>query len=767
MSSRQFMSAAVLTLAVAGSLVGVPAHGADQVVNGGFDEGATNPWWATQNLVPSLAVADGRLCMKVPGIDGTVNPWDAIVGQNDFKLKKGEGYTFSFTASGDPRGPVRALVQMPVDPYTSYVSATPLALPEGGTTTVQFTSPVDRDDAQIVFQVGGALRPWTLCLDNVSLTGGTEVGAYAPETGPIVRINQVGYLPDGPKKATIVSDAAEPLAFEVMDSSGAVVFSGTTIPRGMDESAGLSVHVADFSAVTAPGTGYAVRAAGETSYPFAIDRSLYDPLRIDALSYFYPVRSGIEIDPKVAGEGYGRPAGHVSRPGDGVANKGDFAVPCQQASVSQLIYGEPWTCDYTLDVVGGWYDAGDHGKYVVNGGISVAQLMTAYERALYGPGKWLTALTDDTLRIPEHGNYVYDILDEARWELEWMERMIVPAGKPLAGMVHHKVHDNQWTGLPLMPHNDDKVRELHRPSTAATLNVAATFAQGARIFHDMDPALSARLLSEARTAYAAAKANPALYAPPEDGNSGGGPYNDDDVSDEFYWAAVNLYITTGEEPYLSDAVASPHWSSDVFRPEGFDWGHVAGLARLQLSIGNFRFRGDYLDMVKQSIIDAADRFLHIQASQPFGQPYAPPSGQYDWGSNHLVIQNALVMARAYDLTEQKKYRDGALEAMDYIFGRNALNKSYVTGWGTDFSQNQHSRWFANQINAELPHPPKGSLAGGPNSGIQDPVAQGLFATGGCAPQTCYVDDIESWSTNEITVNWNAALGQMASWLADQ
>jgi endoglucanase len=313
---------------------------------------------------------------------------------------------------------------------------------------------------------------------------------------------------------------------------------------------------------------------------------------------------------------------------------------------------------------------------------------------------------------------------------------------------------------------DDKLRELHRPSTAATLNAAAVFAQGARIFHDMDAALSSRLLEKARIAYAAAKANPTLYAPVEDGNSGGGPYNDNDVSDEFYWAAVNLYITTGEEQYLEDALASPHWAGDVFRPDGFDWGHVAGLARLQLSIGNFRFRADYIDLVRQSIIEAADRFLEMQAREPFGQPYAPSSGKYDWGSNHLVIQNALVMARAYDLTDDRKYRDGALEAMDYILGRNALNMSYVTGYGTKFSENQHSRWFAHQANAELPHPPKGSLAGGPNSSIQDPIAQQLFGAQGCAPQTCYTDHIESWSTNEITINWNAALGQMASWLAD-
>ncbi|MDQ2705984.1 MAG: glycoside hydrolase family 9 protein, partial [Pseudomonadota bacterium] len=139
----------------------------------------------------------------------------------------------------------------------------------------------------------------------------------------------------------------------------------------------------------------------------------------------------------------------------------------------------------------------------------------------------------------------------------------------------------------------------------------------------------------------------------------------------------------------------------------------------------------------------------------------------DWGSSHLVIQNALVLASAYDISGRDKYRDGAIEAMDYIFGRNALNLSYVTGYGDKFVHNQHSRWFAKSANADFPEPPVGSLAGGPNSSIQDPVAQGLFGEPGCAPQLSYVDDIQAWSVNEITINWNAALAQLAAFVAEQ
>jgi endoglucanase len=586
--------------------------------------------------------------------------------------------------------------------------------------------------------------------------------AQAPDTGPRVRVNQLGYLPDGPKRATLVTDAESSLGFTLVDATGTTVFSSKTVPRGLDASAGVKVHSLDFSDYATAGKAYVVTVDGQTSHPFDIDPALYQTLPIDAASYYYPVRSGIEILETIAGPGYGRPAGHVGAPGDGGINKGDKAVPCQAPASSLKAYGEAWTCDYTLDVTGGWYDAGDHGKYVVNGGISVAQLMASWDR----PSN-RNRLGDTTLRIPEHGNGVPDILDEARWELDWMLKMQVPEGEDLAGFLHHKIHDNEWTGIPLLPHEDPKVRELHRPSTAATLNFAAVAAQGSRIFRPYDEEFADLLLRQGKIAWRVARAAKNIYAPAEDGNSGGGPYNDAELRDEYYWAAAEIYLATSDAGYLDYLRNSPHWKGDVFRPEGFDWGNVAAFARMQLALHGSALPGKDRDAIVQSVLEGADRLIDVAEDQPFGHPYAPSSGKYDWGSSHLVIQNALVLATAYDLSGEQKYRQAALEAADYIFGRNALNLSYVTGYGEHFARNQHSRWFARSVRADLPHPPNGSLSGGPNSSIQDPVAQRLFGETGCAPQTCYVDDIESWSTNEITINWNAALTQFAAWLADQ
>ncbi|MEV0715271.1 glycoside hydrolase family 9 protein [Asanoa sp. NPDC050611] len=719
------------------ALAGAPAaaEGPEQIVNGTFDNGHA-PWWATGNL--TLDSSSGQLCADVPG--GTVNPWDAIIGQDNVPLVAGETYEFRFFATATPARVGKALIQLPVDPYTQYLSATPELSVSGNDYTYTFTSPVDLPNAQVAFQIGGSATPWRICLDNVSLQGGAEPEEYVPDTGPRVRVNQVGYLLHGPKNATLVTEATTPVPWQLKNAAGTVVARGTSTPRGVDASSGQNVQTISM-AYARKGTGYTLVADGETSRPFDIGTDFYEQLRLDALKFYYTQRSGVPIDDALR-PGYGRPAGHV-----GVApNLGDTDVPCQ-----------PGVCDYRLDVSGGWYDAGDHGKYVVNGGISVHQLMSEYERV----GQSWT-LRDGTLALPESGNRVPDILDEARFEQEFLLKMQVPAGQPYAGMAHHKIHDAAWTGLPLLPHLDPQPRELHRVSTAATLNLAATAAQAARVFRPFDKRFAQRNLAAAKAAWAAAKANPALYADPADG-VGGGAYNDDDVTDEFYWAAAELYITTGDRVYRDAILASPVHTADIWRDRGFDWGHTAQLGRIDLATLPNKLPDRH--RVRASVVAGADRYLATARAHPYGIPYAPAENTFDWGSNNLVLNNAVVLAAAYDITGRDRYRDGVLETMDYIFGRNALNQSYVTGYGEVASHNQHSRWYARQLNPDLPNPPRGTLSGGPNSSIQDPVAQQKLQ--GCAPQFCYIDDIESWSTNELTINWNAPLAWIAGFVADQ
>jgi endoglucanase len=461
----------------------IPAHAAadEMLPDPAFAQPTlVGEWWATPNI--KAEYRPGSLCGQVAG--GAAQPWDAILGFNGLSLSKGERYRLSITVSGDPGGPMRALAQKAEEPWTAEGEITRRVGDGQQTLTEDFTAAETHASAQLVFQLGGSDTPWRFCLHAASLQSGQKPVATAGSgsMSPI-RVNQTAYLPGGPKRANLVRADRAPLAWELISASGAKVASGRTSANGRDTSSGLEVHIIDFSDFDTQGQGYRLTVGGETSPPFSISHEAYASLRKDALSYFYKVRSGIEIEAEFAGEAYARPAGHVGlRP-----NRGDTSVGCVDARAARTIYGEAWGCGYKLNVAGGWYDAGDFGKYVVNGGIAAAQLLASYERALHYSGGGSPALSDRLVRIPEAGNGLPDILDEARWELDFLCLMTVPEGEPFAGMAHHKIHGNRWTIGPILPHLDREERVLHRPSTAATLNLAAAAAQGARLFARHDP----------------------------------------------------------------------------------------------------------------------------------------------------------------------------------------------------------------------------------------------------------------------------------------
>ncbi|MFP5076785.1 glycoside hydrolase family 9 protein [Rhizobium sp. YIM 134829] len=741
------------------ALIALPAFADEQILDGRFENGR-DQFWASGGV--TLSRSPGRLCLDVPAGG---KPWERLVGVDDLHLETNQSYRLTMRADGDVR-PFPVLVQRAVEPWTE--QARLMLKPGAEPTSIDFT-PRDNQPSQLVLQLGGAETAYHLCLHDVSLKPAAPQSATAgktarePETGigkvQLIAVNQAGYLPTGPKRATLLTTTEAPLRFLLIDGSGLRVASGITQPTGFDKTAGAMTQVIDFTDVPARGANFHLEVGGLRSEPFPIRADLYQALRVDALSWFYPQRSGIEIKADIAGEDYARAAGHVGvRP-----NQGDTAVGCLSGSLATTLYGG-WTCDYRLDVSGGWYDAGDQGKYAVTGAIAAAQLLGAYERALATGAK--AAMKDGLARLPEAGNGKPDLLDEARYELDFLLRLQVPAGKPLAGMVHHKVHDTSWTEVPMLPAEDPKPRALHRPSTAATLDLAAVAAQGARLFAATDKAYAEKLLMAARTAYSAAKAHPDLFAPTSDGQQGGGDYQDDDISDEGFWAASELFITTGDADFLADAKASEHWEGSSFvLPAAFDWRSVAGLARIDLALYGSKLPADDRQYLRSAILEAGAAYLALQQGEPFGHAYHPEDDAYNWGSNQMLLQNMLVMAAAFDLSQEPSLLKGIRESMDYLLGRNALGFSYITGYGRRAASNQHSRWYAHQLDASLPNPPPGTLAGGPNSTLVDEVAKRQLK--GCAPQRCYLDEIKAWGSNEMAINWNAPLVAVASFLADR
>ncbi|MDO5559599.1 MAG: glycoside hydrolase family 9 protein [Oscillospiraceae bacterium] len=659
-----------------------------------------------------------------------------------------------------------------------------------------------------------------LSFDNMSLIDETSYGIDPPHPDPYVyrdiSVNQLGYITDLKKQATYAPSNGETgrhrepvsasgtVPFEIK-KGGTSVYKGTSKAATKDADSGNYTYVLDFSDFKTEGTGYTITVDGQESYPFSIGEGsdVYEGLLEDSLNYFYLNRSGVPIESKyVVANNYDsqvKSANAQSVNGTALTKN---SLARAAGHTKDVAYVQPeWVYRYASaadvdkslaqDVTGGWYDAGDYGKYVVNGGISVWTLMNIYERALANGTQ--DRYKDGSMVIPESSNGAPDLLDEVKVEMDFFLRMIVKSGEK-KGMVYHKMHDYKWTGLAVSPeqstNTEDMIRIIKPPTTPATLNVAATAAQFARLYKDYDAAYADECLSAAKAAYEAAKKFDKEIAP-LDTNFGGGPYGDTYFMDDFYWAACELYITTGDESYLNDMKASTHYlecptlltggenSGDI---GSFNWGNTQGLGTISLALNAGRIPADISKIVFDNIPKAADKFLEIEDSQGYGDPFGQSSmmisskadgtehtiGGYTWGSNSFVINNAVVLALAYNITGDKKYADGAVTAIDYIFGRNPNEISYVTGYGTHHTTFVHHRYWSGQLDADqFPVAPSGVMSGGPNSGLQDPYVKGSgYVAGQMAPQLCYLDHIEAWSTNECTVNWNAPLAWMADFVED-
>ncbi|MCK6261653.1 glycoside hydrolase family 9 protein [Vibrio sp. ZSDE26] len=726
----------------------------EMLTNGNFEKELAH-WWVAGT---SVSVNNAEACATISSAGS--NPWDVILGHANIGLAQGNDYHISFEAKANIPTQVKTLIQHEGPPYTHYfVTQTKLA-PEWQSYSYEFNQELPNDaGAEFQFQMG-AQKEAVVCVKNVSING--EPYVEDRSVSPL-RVNQVGFLPLADKKAFFASDSSEPLRWKLLDSNGINIDMGRTIPFGFNKASGEMVHHIDLSYLKTEQQGLKLKIDDIESFTFDISPSIYAEMKHDALSYFYQNRSGIEIDAKyVQRNNLARPAGHPSD-----------VVSCFDKTDA---WGNKWPgCDFEIDVTGGWYDAGDHGKYTVNSGITTWTLLNLYER-----GIWLdhvdVPFPDGSVQIPENNNGVNDLLDEARWNIEFMLSMQIPEGKKVfapvgnqsaseklslseidaSNLVFHKIADESWTGIPLAPHQDKENRHVGQPSTAATLNVAAIGAQCARIWKSIDSAFSQQCLKAAENAWKAANNNPEIYA--YNNFLGSGPYDDLELADEFYWAAAELFITTGEKHYQDEVENSPlhldtpkgniETTGDIF------WQYTSPLATLSLALVPNKLDKSQINQARKNIISTAKAYQEQVSKEGYAIPYSVE--EYPWGSNSNLANRGIFLIYGYDYSGDVAFIKAAANGMDYILGGNPLNISYVTGYGQYSVEQPHHRFWANVASDSFPKPAPGALIGGPNStSFSDPIASGM--QGNCIGQTCFVDKIGAWTMNEITINWNAPL----------
>ena len=798
------MAVTLVFLQVLTAVFSFPMHvsAGEMLGENDFDSGKGLPWHICESATAKMdfEIDDGvyRITIINPGgaSNGGEDRWDCQFRHRGLTIVSGHTYHVHYeikasnsgkfyTKIGNLAGDVEVWHNMS-NGYDLDATWDPININanEWMKVDLTFTASQSIDVAEWAFHLGGDGQYTNgVCFpagtviefDNMSLIDETsnehdyhEQPAYA-RSG--ILVNQVGYIPGMEKTAVLISDSKDPVEFSVVDAAGETVYEGKSVVFGYDEDSGDNVHTIDFSDLDTPGTYQIISGDGNASWVFGIGVSrMYSSMLYDSLNYFYQNRSAINIEsayisslPVTGGgspESLARPAGHNP----------------DNASVLN-VWGYSGNTG-SVDVTGGWYDAGDHGKYVVNGGVSVWILQNMYETALATGMESVYA--DGTMLIPENSNSYPDILDEARWEMEWMLKMQVSGGE-YDGMVYHKVTDEKWTGLAVAPADDPQPRVLYPPTTAATLNLAACAAQSARLWRGIDNDFADECLRAAEKAYAAALEHPDMYAPIQD-TPGGGAYGDDVVSDEFYWAACELFVTTGSSDYFNDIKSSPFYlkvlndlsggeSVDTFG--AFDWGHTATLGTVSLVLTENDLPSKDLDNVVSNLTAAADVMIAMENGQGYGIPYGSTTLSssdsevgYQWGSNSFILDNSMVLAFAYLKTGDVKYMNAAISAMDYILGKNANDCSYVTGYGSHYAMYPHHRFWANLIDDSFPAAPAGVLVGGPNSGMQDPWVRGMgWKRGTIPPAKCYLDHIEAYSANECAINWNAPLAWMTAFIA--
>jgi len=549
----------------------------------------------------------------------------------------------------------------------------------------------------------------------------------APDTG--IKLNQLGFLPAAQKLAVVPGDAQA--RFSVLDAaSGKTVLEGSMAGAATWDASGERVRVADFSTLRTPGR-YRLRVEGlPDSAPFAVGPDVYRELDIAAIRSYTLNRSGIALTSAVAGP-YARPLGH----------------PDTRVLVHPSAASGKRPAGTVIASPKGWYDAGDYNKYIVNSGISTYTLLAAYE---HFPA-WFDRLA---LNLPESGNGLPDILNEALWNLEWMITMQDPED----GGVYHKLTNKAFDPF-VMPDQAATPRYVVQKTTAAALDFAAVMAAASRVlalFDQQQPgrqlSRSARYLAAAEAAWRWAEAHPnVLYQQPADILTGG--YGDKNVDDEFAWAATELLVATGKDAYRPRALSFTG-TAEQTEP---GWADVAMLGWISLLENRKRLpQGVDTGPARRQLLAVADTLAaHWKAS-----PYRVSMLRKElvWGSNAVILNQALMLVAAYRLDPRPDYLNAAQSALDYVLGRNGPGVSFVTGFGTRSPQHPHHRPSeADGIAAPFP----GMLVGGPNPGQQD-RAGCRVAYPSALPALSWLDDMCSYASNEVAINWNAPLVYVAA-----
>lgn len=563
------------------------------------------------------------------------------------------------------------------------------------------------------------------------------LAAKAQPAAENIRLNQLGFYPSAPKVAVIVGEEAREHFFIKTPNGSKTVFTGKLSKPQPAEFSKRITRVADFSAFQQPGT-YVLEVPGTgQSYTFEIKPRVHQEVAAAAIKGFYFQRVSTALPEAYAGQ-WQRPAGH----------------PDTQVQVHPSAASEQRPAGTVIAGPRGWYDAGDYNKYIVNSGITMGTLLSAYE-------DFPAHFKAQQLNIPESDNSVPDLLDEVLWNLRWMLTM----QDPHDGGIYHKLTTANFEGM-VMPADARNQRYVVQKSTAATLDFAAVMAQASRVYTtyaEEFPGLADSCLTAATRAWEWAQKNPNVVYDQEAINQKSEPdimtgaYGDKEFKDEFIWAAAELYVTTKDQGYYKAVKMLPE--PDMPLPSWAQVGLLGYYTLLRHSNSLTAAAIKDLPEIKKRLLSFADQLMDGAHQRAYQTVMGKTEKDYIWGSSAVAANQGIALLQAYQLTKDQKYLQAALSNLDYLLGRNATGYSFVTGFGDRPVMHPHHRpSVADGIEAPVP----GLLSGGPNASAPRQDKCTTYAST-YADET-FTDHDCSYASNEIAINWNAPLVYLANGL---
>jgi endoglucanase len=542
-----------------------------------------------------------------------------------------------------------------------------------------------------------------------------------------IKLNQVGFYPNGPKVAVVTGEVASNDFYIASTNLRDTVFRGKLSEEKQSAYSSTKTRIAVFSSFTGEGSFVLCVPGVGTSYVFEINDSVNKNVGRAVLKGYYYQRVSMPLKEKYAGKWH-RSAGHP-----------DTIVYIHPSAASRA---RP--AGTVISTPGGWYDAGDYNKYIVNSGITMGTLLSAYEDF----PDYLKLLKTN---IPESNDAVPDILNEIIYNLRWMLTM----QDPNDGGVYNKCTNAAFDAM-LMPGVTQLPRFVVQKGTAATLDFAAVTAQAGRILNHYKkqlPGLSDSCLAASKKAWAWGLLNPGVEYNQQEMNKKFKPeittggYGDRNFNDEWMWAASELFITTEDKKYFE--ILDKHISDPISLPSWNDVGMLAYYSMLRFQKKLPSYTADDLKIMKSKVLDIANGYIEKVAANAFATVMGQSVRDFNWGGNSNAANQGILLIKAYLLTGDKKYLYNALTNLDYLLGRNATGYCFVTGIGSKSPMHPHHR---ESVADGVTDPVPGLLVGGPNPGMQDHTKYEFTE-----PETAYSDNSAAYAANEIAINWNAPM----------